>query len=74
MPEPRIKRDPKVMMGKPVVAGTRITVELILRWLSEGRTFAELLEAYPHLTESDLKAALLFAAEAVNDAKSEAAE
>jgi uncharacterized protein (DUF433 family) len=74
MAEPRIKRDPKVMMGKPVIAGTRITVELVLRWLSEGRTFAELLEAYPHLTEADLKAALLFAAEAVNDTKFEAAE
>jgi uncharacterized protein (DUF433 family) len=74
MPEPRIKRDPKVMMGKPVIAGTRITVELILRWLSEGRTFAELLEAYPHLTEADLRAALLFAVEAVNEAKSEAAQ
>ena len=63
-----------VMMGKPVIRGTRITVELILRWLSEGRTFQELLQSYPHLTEADLKAALIFAAEAVNDAKVEAAE
>ena len=73
MDHPRIKVDPKVMMGKPVIRGTRITVELILRWLSEGRSFHELLEAYPHLTEADLKAALVFAAEAVNHAKAEAA-
>ena len=59
MTHPRITADPAVMLGKPCIKGTRITVELILRWLSEGRTFAELLEAYPHLGEDDIKAALL---------------
>lgn len=59
----RISVDPGVMMGKPCIRGTRITVELILRKLSAGRSFDELLEAYPRLTEEDLKAALAFAAD-----------
>jgi len=69
MLHPRISIDPAVMVGKPCIKGTRITVELILRWLSEGRSFAELLEAYPHITEDDIKAALAYAAD-----RSEAAD
>jgi uncharacterized protein (DUF433 family) len=71
---PRIASDPKVMLGKPCIRGTRITVELILRWLSEGRTFAELLEAYPHISEDDIKAALAYAADTVGPGRPEAAE
>ena len=74
VPHPRIASDPKVMLGKPCIRGTRITVELILRWLSEGRTFAELLEAYPHITEDDIKAALAYAADMVGTRRPEAAE
>ncbi len=74
MAHPRITADPAVMLGKPCIKGTRITVELILRWLSEGRTFAELLEAYPHLSEDDIKAALAYAAETVGTRKAQAAE
>jgi uncharacterized protein (DUF433 family) len=59
----RIEINPKVMLGKPVIRGTRITVELILRKLGEGATQRELLEAYPNLTEGDLKAAITFAAD-----------
>jgi uncharacterized protein (DUF433 family) len=59
----RISTDPAVVMGKPCINGTRITVELILRKLGAGRSFADLLEAYPRLTEDDLRAALAFAAE-----------
>jgi uncharacterized protein (DUF433 family) len=59
----RISVDPGVMMGKPCVKGTRISVELILRKLGAGRSFADLLEAYPKLTEDDLRAALAFAAD-----------
>ncbi len=59
----RIERDPRVMMGKPVVKGTRITVELILREVSAGLSFGEIVDAYPRLTESDVKAALAFAAD-----------
>ena len=63
MPEARITADPAVMMGKPCIKGTRITVELILRKLGAGRSFADLIEAYPRLTEDDIRAALAFAAD-----------
>ena len=63
MAHPRISADPNVMLGKPCIKGTRITVELILRKLGAGRSFADLLDAYPHLTEADLLAALAFAAD-----------
>jgi len=53
------------MMGKPVIKGTRIPVELILRKLSEGATLEELLDAYPHLSREDIRAALAYAAEAL---------
>ena len=61
----RIEIDPQVMMGKPVIAGTRITVELILRKLSEGATEAELLDGYPRLTSEDIRAAIGYAAETI---------
>jgi uncharacterized protein (DUF433 family) len=54
----RIEINPAVMMGKPVIRGTRITVELILRKLAEGESEAELLEDYPHLKAEDLRAAI----------------
>jgi uncharacterized protein (DUF433 family) len=63
MNNPRISSDPAVMMGKPCIKGTRITVELILRKLGAGRLMTDLLEAYPHLTEDDVRAALAFAAD-----------
>jgi uncharacterized protein (DUF433 family) len=56
---------PNVMMGKPVVAGTRITVELILEKLAAGETIEQLLEAHPRLTREAIQAALMFAAEAL---------
>ncbi len=56
-----IQSDPVVMMGKPVVAGTRITVELILEKLSEGETIDQILEAHPRLTRQGVLAALSFA-------------
>jgi uncharacterized protein (DUF433 family) len=59
----RIEIDPKVMMGKPVIRGTRITVELILRKLSAGATEADLLDAYPRLTRADVQAAIRYAAD-----------
>jgi uncharacterized protein (DUF433 family) len=59
----RIEINPKVMLGKPVIRGTRITVELILRKLGEGASHSELLEAYPNLTENDVQAAITFAAD-----------
>jgi uncharacterized protein (DUF433 family) len=59
----RVHIDPKIMVGKPVIRGTRITVEHILRKLGAGRSFADVLEAHPHLTGDDLRAALAFAAD-----------
>lgn len=59
----RIEINPKVMLGKPVIRGTRVTVELILRKLGEGAAHRELLEAYPNLTQIDLQAAITFAAD-----------
>jgi uncharacterized protein (DUF433 family) len=59
----RIEVNPKVMLGKPVIRGTRITVELILRKLSEGAREADLLGAYPRLTPEDIKAAMGYAAD-----------
>ena len=61
----RIEINPKVMMGKPVIRGTRLTVELILRKLSEGATERDLLEAYPKLTREDIHAAIRYAADAL---------
>jgi uncharacterized protein (DUF433 family) len=65
MTENRIEIDPNVMMGKPVIRGTRITVELILRKLSEGATETELLNGYPRLTREDIQAAMRYAADAL---------
>ena len=59
----RIEIDPGVMMGKPVIRGTRITVELILRKLAEGATEADLFGAYPKLTREDIRAAIGYAAD-----------
>jgi uncharacterized protein (DUF433 family) len=56
-----IVSDPQVMMGKPVVAGTRITVELILEKLAAGETTEQILAAHPHLTSAAISAALSFA-------------
>ncbi len=61
----RIEINPAVMLGKPVIRGTRVPVELILRKLSEGATEADLLDAYPRLTRADIQAALAFAADSL---------
>ena len=59
----RIAVDPKVMFGKPVIKGTRITVELILRKLAEGMTDEQILTHHPQLTVADIRAAAAFAAD-----------
>jgi uncharacterized protein (DUF433 family) len=61
----RIEVNPSVMMGKPVIRGTRITVELILHKLAEGATESELLEDYPSLTNEDIRAAISYGAASV---------
>jgi uncharacterized protein (DUF433 family) len=66
---PRITLDPDVMVGKPVILGTRITVELILSLLAEGWTEQEILAAYPHLRREDILACLAYAKDLVSSEK-----
>jgi uncharacterized protein (DUF433 family) len=63
----RIALDPKVMVGKPVVKGTRLTVEYILNLLAHGATVAEILDEYDGLTHKDIRACLLFATKCLED-------
>jgi uncharacterized protein (DUF433 family) len=65
MPTMLITSDPRVMMGKPTVTGTRITVELILDKLAAGETMEQILSAHPRLTPQAIRAAISFAAEAL---------
>ena len=65
MVEPLIVSDPKIMMGKPVVAGTRITVELILEKLGGGESIEDMLRAHPRLTRDAILAALRFAGQSL---------
>ena len=65
MSKPLIVSDPGIMMGKPVVAGSRITVELILDKLAAGESFDQIIEAHPQLTREAIQAALTFAANAL---------
>ena len=60
-----IVSNPSVMMGKPVIAGTRISVELVLEKLAAGETVEQILSAHPRLTREGIQAALAFAAEAL---------
>jgi len=66
MEEERIVVNPKVMVGKPVIKGTRNPVDAIIRRLAEGMSVKEILEDYPNLTEEDIKAALKYAAKVVS--------
>ncbi len=58
-----IRCDPNILCSKPVIAGTRISVELVLEKLASGQTIEQILEDYPHLTEEAIRAAIAFAAE-----------
>ncbi|HEV2833334.1 MAG TPA: DUF433 domain-containing protein [Hanamia sp.] len=61
----QIEVNPKVLMGKPVIKGTRISVESILEKLAAGETETEILQAHPHLNKENIKAALSFAAQSL---------
>jgi len=63
----RIEINPKVMVGKPVIRGTRVTVELILRKLGAGMTTDEIIADHPRLTIEDIRAAQAFAADYLAD-------
>lgn len=58
-----IESKPNIMLGKPVIKGTRITAELILQRLSEGATIPQLIEAYPSLKTEDIMAVLAYASD-----------
>ena len=60
-----IQSDPTIMLGKPVIAGTRITVELILEKLAAGESIEQIIEEHPRLTEEKIRAALAFASDAL---------
>lgn len=64
-----IEINPKIMMGKPVIKGTRITVEMILEKLSAGESEEDILLAHPHISKEDIKAALAFAAQSLKGEK-----
>ena len=59
----RIVINPNIMVGKPVIKGTRIPVDMIVRLLAQGMTIKEILEDYPNLMKEDIKAALIYAAD-----------
>lgn len=63
----RIVSDPEILLGKPVVKGTRLSVELIIGWLGQGWTHEMLIEAYPQLARDDILAALAFAADMMRE-------
>jgi uncharacterized protein (DUF433 family) len=63
----RIELNPLIMTGKPVIQGTRLTVEYILKLLANGATIPEIIEEYQGLTEQDIYACLLFASQSLSD-------
>ena len=65
----RVRVDPKIMVGKPVIRGTRITVQHIMNELALGLTAAQLVEMYPRLTEEDVRAACAYASALLSGAR-----
>jgi uncharacterized protein (DUF433 family) len=65
--EDNIEIDPEICHGKPRIKGTRIMVSIILEWLEAGKTFDEILEAYPSLTKEDISSAIKYARKLVED-------
>lgn len=63
MDQSRIETNPEVMAGKPVIRGTRVPVAIVLRYLATGMTPAEIAATYPQLSEADVRAAVLYAAD-----------
>jgi len=62
----RISVDPKVLVGKPVIRGTRIAVELVVDLLGQGWTQEQILDSYPNLTPEDIRACLAYASEVLH--------
>ncbi len=64
-----IHSDPDILSGKPVIRGTRISVELVLEFFSDGSSIADVVAAYPHVSEVDIRAALAFAHDMIAEEK-----
>ena len=64
--EERIVVNPKIMVGKPIIRGTRIPVDAILNRLADGMTISDILEEYPNITEEDIKAALIYVSHVIS--------
>ena len=65
----RITIDPKILAGKPVVRGTRISVEMVVELLAAGWSHAQILASYPHISEEDIRACLAYAGELLREEK-----
>ena len=65
----RIVVDPKILTGKPVVRGTRISVEMVVELLAAGWSHEQILTSYPHLSEEDIRACLAYASELLREEK-----
>jgi uncharacterized protein (DUF433 family) len=65
----RIISDPEIMLGKPVIKGTRLTVQFLIEQLANGWTEADIIESYSGLTHEDIQACFSFVAETLNDVK-----
>ena len=63
----RISLNPRVMVGKPVIKGTRLTVQYVLKLLADGHTFDDIKKNYPGITDDDITACLLYASEVMRD-------
>jgi uncharacterized protein (DUF433 family) len=63
----RITFNPDILGGKPIIRGTRISVEIILEWISSGASRDEILQKHPHLSPEDIEQALAYAASAVRN-------
>ena len=68
--EERIEINPEICHGKPCIKGTRIMISLILEWLEEGKTFEEIIEAYPNLSNDDISAAIRYARKTLEEESS----
>jgi len=68
--EERIETDPEICHGKPCIKGTRIMISIILEWLEAGKTFEEIMDAYPELSKEDLSATVRYARRLIEEEKS----
>lgn len=68
--EERIETDPEICHGKPCIKGTRIMISIILEWLEAGKTFEEIMDAYPELSKEDISATVRYARKLIEEEKS----